>query len=226
MRQDEVAMAQVVAEDLAYLCEEWDQEISDASLRRSSAVLRRLLVDNEFGRAWRALGFEEQPVVSAMDLEKVLQGSSYNDVIFAHAGGATYHGMEVFGAVLHNRALSPAEIRERAKFRLAIEAQPLSLRKFVEAPILVVTGSRISRRELILYVANKCGGTHFDARRRTEKPLEEKFVLLDRVRAGRIQIIGKEAVYLSLLSVGQNLAEAEDTERYITRWRDVCPRHR
>ncbi len=37
--------ARVVAEDLEYLFAEWNQDIDDASLRRSSPVLRSLLIE-------------------------------------------------------------------------------------------------------------------------------------------------------------------------------------
>ena len=40
-------LLEVVVSDLIFLHEEWDEEVDDHSLRRSSTVLRRLLVDNE-----------------------------------------------------------------------------------------------------------------------------------------------------------------------------------
>ena len=53
----------VVAADLDYIIKEWGPEIDDDSLRRDCVVLRRLLVKDNLGQAWRAVGFEKQPKI-------------------------------------------------------------------------------------------------------------------------------------------------------------------
>jgi len=50
----------VVAADLRYIKNEWGEDISDDALRRGSASLRLLLVQNELQRAWKAAGFERE----------------------------------------------------------------------------------------------------------------------------------------------------------------------
>ena len=49
----------IVAEDLIHLRDDWGGEITDAQIRRGSAVLRRLLVEDAYGQAWRAAGLKE-----------------------------------------------------------------------------------------------------------------------------------------------------------------------
>jgi hypothetical protein len=54
-----------VASDLGYLADVWSQPIDEQALRRSSNVLRTLLVDNALGRAWRLVGEKGEPTVEA-----------------------------------------------------------------------------------------------------------------------------------------------------------------
>jgi hypothetical protein len=56
------------AEDLRHLRRDWGGKITVEELRRGTPVLRRLLVENHYGNAWRAVGFEKQPTVKAIDL--------------------------------------------------------------------------------------------------------------------------------------------------------------
>jgi hypothetical protein len=56
-----------VAEDLEYLSG-WGSEISNAEIRRGTAILRRLLVEDAYGTAWRTVGRCKQPSLMAVDL--------------------------------------------------------------------------------------------------------------------------------------------------------------
>lgn len=221
MNRIERERVSVVAEDLHFLREEWDKEATDSSLRRSSAVLRRLLVDNDFGQAWRAVGLPKGPLVKAVEMSAVINNRPIQSVEFAHAGTVTHKGMMVFGAAVYNRALSPAEIRKGFQGGPDYEGRKMALKRFLEGAIIIVKGTRIDRRELILYVSNKLGGAHFDARRRDSNPLEKKFRLLDTLREEEMVVADKDAIYLSLLSIGQNVAEAEDVGKFLARCRDL-----
>jgi hypothetical protein len=50
---DDAELLAMVKSDLAFLEDKWDQSIDEQSLRRSSTVLRNLLVYDGFGKAWR-----------------------------------------------------------------------------------------------------------------------------------------------------------------------------
>lgn len=76
----------VVRQDLEFLRDKWDNSIDEPSLRRSSNVLRGLLVDGNLGRAWRALGLERQPIILAPDLDSMLTGIEPQRVEFAPTG--------------------------------------------------------------------------------------------------------------------------------------------
>ncbi len=61
--------ARIVADDLRHLREAWSPDISEAQIRRESPILRRLLIDEAYGRSWRAIGLPKEPIVTASDLK-------------------------------------------------------------------------------------------------------------------------------------------------------------
>ncbi len=107
-------LLEVVVSDLVFLHEEWDEEVDDHSLRRSGPVLRRLLVDNELQRAWKAAGFEREPVVEASTLQHLIETAPLDKVAFAAAGGAKYKGAELRGAIMRNYAMTQEQIQKES----------------------------------------------------------------------------------------------------------------
>ena len=69
---EELEDARVVAEDLQYLMDEWVPRLDRAALRRDSPMLRRLLVQGQYGRAWRTLGLPGEPYISAPSFDAML----------------------------------------------------------------------------------------------------------------------------------------------------------
>jgi hypothetical protein len=61
--KEAVIRIRTAVEDLSFLKGEWRQDVDDASLRRASGPMRRLLVDGDLQRAWHDLGFDKQPIV-------------------------------------------------------------------------------------------------------------------------------------------------------------------
>jgi hypothetical protein len=198
-------LLRITANDLLFLRDEWDQSVSDDSLRRSSPVLRRLLVHNDLQRAWKAAGFEREPVIVTTDLLKNVDDVPMDTIVFASAGGALYNGVELQGALIAkgapdaNRKVGPPPPLE------------IGLRKFIESPSVIVNGHLIPRRLVVKYVANKMGGAHYDPKR-TKSEEERQFVRLDRAAAD-VVILGKNAVYFELLSIGQALVASADVKK-------------
>lgn len=185
--------------DLAHLAGELNEKADDHSLRRSSAILRRLLVDDELGKAWRADGRARQPTIRAATLSRVLSKVVQRRVVVAAAGGAHYQSVAMMGMLTLDYALPDQELK-------AIRAQglpriDLPLTDYVASTTMVVSGQAISRRLLIKYVANKLGGAHHDPQRRPDKE-ETPYRLLDHVRA-HYELAGKNAVYFELLAISQ-----------------------
>ncbi len=210
----DLELTRLVAEDLDYLFKEWNQDIDDASLRRSSPVLRALLVEGLLGRAAHQVGREIR--VMAPAIGRIVKEAELRECAFFQAGGAKYKGMIVQSMSMVLRAKTPAEIKasyERQK-EIIGKSYPVKLGVFLKQTSFVVKGVLINREEVIKYVANKLGGAHYDASRATSKEdgevsLEQKYALLDEVRAGTV-MADKNAVYYELLSIGQRLVNSRD----------------
>lgn len=83
-------LLEIVAADLRYLAVEWNGSIEDDALRRNSVVLRRLVVEGELQRAWKAAGFHGEPKISCMMLPRLPREIDQRDIKFASAGGGAY----------------------------------------------------------------------------------------------------------------------------------------
>jgi hypothetical protein len=97
---DQAELLATVKSDLAFLEDEWDESIDEHSLRRSSTVLRRLLVNGDYGKAWRIAGEPKEPRLEAVDLSNNLAGLELARVFFATAGGGPPRGGELSGCVV------------------------------------------------------------------------------------------------------------------------------
>jgi hypothetical protein len=100
---------QLVAEDLEWLQAAWavdPDKLSDADVRRGGATIRRLLLERGQGailKAWRAMGFEKQPLVTGPDLLALLDQlhRPVEHVVSAVAGGVPVNGIEIVALGLH-----------------------------------------------------------------------------------------------------------------------------
>lgn len=197
---------EAVASDLAFLEEHWDAAVDEQSLRRSSGVLRNLLIEDWFAKAWRALGQPGQPDIEAVDLESAIAGYDVRRINFASAGGGESQGMTIAGALFYEGAV-PAEALNRSSHP---PMRTFRLSKFREATSLVIAGQRIKRGDVVKFVANKLGGAHFDRRRKQSATV---YGLMDQART-QVSMAGKSLVYFELVSIGQAVARA-DSARHL-----------
>ena len=207
-------LGQIVLQDLRYLKSRWDHEIDDVSLRQSSALLRRLLVDGDLQRAWKSVGFTREPVIPHPTLAPLFRVIPSEQFLFAAAGGARYRGVEMQTAFEVRGLLSEDEQQRLVSSGLPIET--LGLQSFIEGTCMVVRGFPVRRRQLIKFVANKLGGAHFD-RQRGNTADDLAYKRLDEVVAERYELAEKSAVYFQLLATGQSVASAPDLELLCTR---------
>lgn len=219
----DIDLARVVAEDLEYLFSEWNQDIDDASLRRSSPVLRSLLVEGLLGRVAQDVGRNVR--VMAPAIGRVTTEAELRECKYFQAGGALHKGMMVQSVSMIPRAKTEAEIKasyERGKAVMG-KSYPVKLGTFLKQTSLVVNGVLINREEVIKYVANKLGGAHYDSSRDSangpdKSSLDQKYKLLDEVRSG-IAVADRNAIYYELLSIGQRLVNSRDIRqlrKYLT----------
>ena len=207
----------LVSEDLDYLTNDWSQDIDDPSLRRSSPVLRSLLIEGQLMKVVNMLN--EEISIMAPLISKHDEALDDPSIVFYQSGGANHNGMEIQSMMLANKAMTAEEIKENYESQKELIGKNylLKLSKFMKQVSFMINGTKINREEVIKYVANKRGGAHYDGSRNTEKPgskgeLEKKFILLDGVHEVII-CADKNAVYYELLSIGQRLVMSHDVQR-------------
>jgi hypothetical protein len=141
------------------------------------------------------------------------------------AGGGAVGGLSIGNAkFMPGRALSAEEVKalyEREKNDMAYN---FSLSEYKDSCAVHMEGRKITRKQLVQYIANKKGGAHLDPQRKKD---EEAYSALDKAIAdpvifggqpaqnGQPELPGKNAVYLELLSIGQFLTQSPDTKRFI-----------
>jgi hypothetical protein len=204
---------ETIAADLAYLDHEWTGDVDDETIRRNSNVLRMLLIDGWYGRAWRAAGKPREPAVSAIDLRDVFPDEDISEVEYAQAGGGTSFGISSATVTIHTRAMGPDEIRARyERVRPALEQglRPYErwykLTEYLDSPSLLVHGRFVSRRTVVKYLANRLGGTHLgDSGHKDADALD----FLEKA-CEPYSVSGRPAVHFEVLSIGQDIGKSAD----------------
>ena len=205
----EAQLLRVVASDLRFLREEWDQDVSDDTLRRTSTVLRRMLSESDILRAWKAAGLGPQPKIHAPSLTPLFKVLPPHAIAIAMAGGAQVQGAIIQGYV--STQVPPSPELEARITSATTKTQDYRLSDFPGSPSIVVKGSIIKRHQVITYVANKLGGAHFDTSR-GHKEHEQFYSLLD-FAASATHFMDKPLVYFELLSIGQALVACSELSR-------------
>ena len=215
-------LARVAGEDLDYLFKEWNQDIDEASLRRASPVLRSLLIENKLQMVGNDLGINL--MILAPDVNRSVSIEKLKTYRYWQAGGAKYNDMQMRSISMQDGILTDFEIAKMAYLaRKELKSYPVKAKVFLRQPSFVVEGVLINREEVIKYVVHKLGGGHFDASRSPgsgpDLNLDDKYIMLDKIRAGKIMTGGKDAIYHELLSIGQRLVNSRDVRNIRKRLR-------
>jgi len=217
LTKDDKSLLDIVHSDLIFLRDEWNNEVDDHTLRRTSPVLRRLLVEQDLHRAWKLSGFENQARFQASTLDPMLNAIPSINISFACAGGASYKGAQLRGLFEYKGKLSKTQREE-----INLDGFPdreYNLLEFIKSPSMIIQGCDISRRHVIKYVTNKLGGAHLDTSRDKRKD-DAIFSLLDIVQ-NHFTILDKPAVYFELLSIGQAVIHSSDIDKLINKYRSA-----
>jgi len=226
-----------VAEDIDHLQRTWCTIFtppSDTELRWGVAALRRLLVNGLLGRAWRAMGFEGEPVIASPDIEAMLQrqGTEVRHIASLIAGGGSVDGVEVCGlgmARVRNLetgrgpdeeegfAVSVFNFSRDARSELTageydeIVRSPTRLSAFLRSCSAIRRGQAVNRQEMIQYFAKWAGGVHLDAERQSAEDPPHPFNLI-RELEGKVRALSMDGLDFELLSIGQLLGRSLDLE--------------
>lgn len=216
-------LQRVVLDDLRHMLGTWQGTIEDASLRRESTILRRLLHEDDLGRAWRDAGFSKEPEIYAPYVEPTIARYGPSRLKFLCAGGGSSNGLTLQSAFFVDgvRDVDDLDLLEDAGGKMPL--RPFRLSRYLNSASIVTAGVVVSRRQLVLYVANKVGGAHLDQRRPEALRVERA---LDGVRGpdtarltGRTTsatLANKDAVLFELLSIGYCVTRSADVEGLMT----------
>lgn len=209
----------IVLDDLKHIQKESNPECSDHQLRRISVQLRGLLVEDRLFRAWRTLGL--QPKAPAIIAQR-LRTDHLDENALAVAAGGQIGGASIAGVqFMPGVVATPEDAKRMYEQGKADLEYKFSLSEYKDSCAIFVKGKRVKRVQLVKYVANKKGGAHLDASRKDE----EIYSLLDAAgenlvfggtKSDSINVPGKNAIYLELLSIGQNVSSAPDIQRLMT----------
>lgn len=201
-----------VADDLKFLSG-WGPEIADGDIRRGSATLRRLLVEDAYGMAWRAVGFARQPTLVAVDLWNLVPSDSINIIEFALAAGAEFRGVYLAAMVVNRGNTAPPAPNPAV---LRSDGYPgerqYELSEYMGSVSGIVGGLTFTRRDVIKYIANVKGGVHLSPKQRKR---EEKLVN----RLGKIEkkmmVHNSDGLLVELVAIAQAVGRSDDSRTYV-----------
>jgi len=219
--------AKVIVEDLDFIETEWRGSLSDAAIRRSSAVLRHLLVDQNLHRAAGAFKMKLRILVpEASFLEHV---PFIDSTAFYWPGGTAYDIGHTKSFMTLRRALAAPEVKLLYDTLNAVEdsLRPLPIDQFLRHLSFCIGGVVATKRDVIKYVCNKCGGTHLDERReipasKADAKDEKVYVLLDDTRK-TLKLADRDPVLLEMLCIGQSVVRSKDVQTLRSRLKQLIP---
>ena len=202
-----------VAQDLEYLRDDWGPDTPDPDIRRGSAVLRRLLVEDVYGAAWRGVGFQKQPRLIAVDLMNVFGGVDTSRIICALAWGAHFRGIFMASPCLIKGTEFPpmassAPVRSdgypgEREFRIS---------EFLSSPAGIADGEVVTRRDIIKYVANIKGGIHLSQKlKKAERDLVSRLAKFEK----KINAHTTDGILVEIVSIAQAVGQSNDAAKLI-----------
>lgn len=199
-----------VKEDLEYLRTGWGPEIADPDIRRGSAVLRRLLVEGVYGQAWRAVGFERQPTVIAVDLDQIIGEPHRNAVVCAMAWGAHFRGFYMASPCINEGSQALGSASSPIRPNGYPGERVFTLSEFVEGTSGIAGRLQVSRREIIKYVANVKGGVHLGQKTKSaEKELVKKIAKFERA----LNVHTADGILVEVVSIAQAIGMSDDAAK-------------
>lgn len=148
------------------------QNPSQDEVRLHSAAVRRLLLD---GALAAAAGSRKMTLTFKVPDAMSLVRAARNERLIMYTLG----GMEVFGIFVRHGALwvgatAPSDGSE-------IGDVDLKLDSFLKQPVAFCSSTMLTRHDVIVYVANKAGGVHYDPKETAAMP-QEKLAAFGRLR--------------------------------------------
>jgi hypothetical protein len=186
--------------------------MSDGDIRRGSGVLRRLLVEDVYGSAWRAIGREKQPKVIAVDIATLVAPEHVGRIKYAIAAGAHFRGVMMTCMVLSKGAQPVADLGPPIRKDGFLGEREFPLSEYLSSPSGVIDGRIFTRRDVIKYIANIRGGVHLGAKeRKAEKKLVARLSKIEK----RLSVHTTDGLLVELAAIGQAVAKSPDSDEFI-----------
>lgn len=201
-----------VAEDLAFL-RDWSADISEPEIRRGSATLRRVLVENAYGNAWRAASFKREPRLIAVDLNNIVAPADIGKVAFVLAAGADFRGLYIGSAMVNEGSEVLPPVRDAVMRENGFPGErEFGLNEYMRSHSAFAFGEWITRADVVKYIANVKGGVHLSAsQRRREAELVARIAKIEK----RIVVQGIDGLLLELVAIAQAVGRSHDASRLI-----------
>jgi hypothetical protein len=201
----------IVADDLQFLSE-WGPEITDREIRHGSAVLRRLLVEDVYGHAWRATENAKQPRLIAVDISSVASPDNLSDIVYALAAGANFRGIQMACMLMNKGSKAIGNLTPPLRENGYPGEREFALSEYLSSLSGAVDGKTFTRREVIKYIANVKGGVHLSPK---ERKAEKKLV----ARLGKIEkkmmVHTTDGLLVELVAIGQAIGGSDDARKII-----------
>lgn len=202
-----------VVEDLLYLKKTWYNTVDEGELRRGTAILRRLLVEGEYGNLWRYLGFVKEPSVVCVDLDYILPYFDSFNIVYAFAGGAKIAGVQFVTLVFHEGD----ECTAYTEKVVSDSFKKIPISKYIDSSTAIVDERRISRKDYIQFVANKFGGVHL---KKKHEILTDEFQSIKKLE-GKVIINFLDAFFREIQCIGQAITDSGDCEIIINKYNEA-----
>lgn len=221
-------LLRTVRDDLIYLSSLNFKKPTYSEVRIASSILRRLLNERMYIAGWTVAKLDDEPTVIATDLNTMIEDVPARCIHYAYAGGAKTDGAQHTGYFLlvipkaeHEKEGAEATAKRVQKTFKPDMRRSFSVDEFCASPCVASGAARVSRAELIWYVANKRGGVHWDNERgEWTNPVDARNRLLDEDHL----LVGKlPASLYETLSIAEALTTSDDCQKFIDYVAEIAP---
>lgn len=206
-----------VLEDLDFLEESWGNSISEAQIRRTSPVLRSLLVHGKIKEAGAMLDQRIRILTPLSSLEENLPDSE--SITFFMSGGASTNKGRVERLIEYNRTFTAEEVKKMYDDNQGLEgkSKAVPVDTFLNQVSFMYGVSRIKRKTVIKYMCNKLGGAHYDPKRVAPTSLlteneDEQYSFLD-IIYNTWKSLDMNVIHLEMLGIGQRFINSSDVNK-------------
>lgn len=134
-------------------------KIERPAAKQLSRILRKLLIDGTLQQASNALGVKLRlPATDELPPAAELVATN---ALFCHATEVYFQGLYRKRIAIHKNSSSPEMMWGQG-------GELVSIERFCKQIVMSWGAYRVSRHDIIKYVANKLGGVHFDKQRKNE----------------------------------------------------------